>query len=439
MRALRLAPALLLALGACRADTDALKPTTDAECAARDPSTKACGYRCVSVNDPATGCAAPDDCAPCPAPVPNTVGACSPAGECAVYCAAGWSDCNVTGPSSGDGCEVLTGGSDSTHCGSCTRVCPSGVCTDGACDGVAITTLSPVTPRDLEEIGGRLYYVDAGTANPGSAILGAIWSADTSTTVAGQTGAASRWLAAYQAGLLFSGRGPSSLGLGTLPTLPGTPTPWNVLPAVSGTDEIAGLAALGAHAFFSADEQDGVWYFDGAAPHLLQAAAPGVKGFAAHPASGRVYFGTTANGGEIRYTEVTAAGPSTPVVLWEGTGHPSRIAVFDDPSRTYPVPLVFWISEDDGSVRGARSDGAFGIVTLVEPQSAAPVHADIVADAHGVYWSNWLTGRLQMWRASDDRVLELGVSHTPFALAVRHPLVYWTDELRGKILTVPVP
>jgi hypothetical protein len=122
---------------------------------------------------------------------------------------------------------------------------------------------------------------------------------------------------------------------------------------------------------------------------------------------------------------------------------PTRLAVFSN-ARYAAVPLLFWISEDDGSVQRARIDGVGGVVTVVPPGSAPvpAVNVDITADVEGVYWSNWSTGRVDMWRASDGRVVPVGFSAHPRALAVRGTSVFWTDDSGGvdaRVYEVSIP
>ena len=105
------------------AGTDSLAP----QCAA---GTKSCGDACVSMADPAYGCAA-DTCGSC-APVHGEA-ACV-AGQCALgACAAGWGDCNHVAT---DGCE--TDLSSPASCGACGMKCPApahatAACIAGAC------------------------------------------------------------------------------------------------------------------------------------------------------------------------------------------------------------------------------------------------------------------------------------------------------------------
>lgn len=452
MRALRLAPALLAALAACTVETKSLKPKTDAECVAKDPATKACGYKCVRADDPATGCGVPGVCSPCALPaVPNTVPACDTSlaqPTCTILCKEGFSDCNATGIVAGtDGCEVNVNGNDAFHCGSCGRVCPgSGACDAGACSGVAITTVSPVRPQDIQQIGGRLYFVDPDLVNASPTSPGAIWDVDGGVTVVVGTGRDATWLSGWgSGGAIFSGTyldlaNPPlnfDLAIGFVTSIAqGSFIPGPVAYPSSATDLIAGLAAIGTDVYFTAAEQNVVYHYDDGTGTVetLQASPVQPRGIAVDPVSGYGWFGSAANGGEIYKFHRSTSATS---ILASGTGHPSRLAVFDNP--TYFPQLLFWISEDDGSVRAMRTDGGGAIATLVPPQAHAVYYPSITADEHGVYWSNWWTGRLQMWDAATDRVLELGTSFAPFAVAVRYPWVYWTDDLGGALYRVTVP
>ena len=110
--------------GASSADATAGSDASPAPCAG---ATKACGDRCVDVDDPGYGCGV-TGCAPCS--LAHATAGCL-GGACAVAeCARGYEDCDKVGS---NGCEVdLTGSHD--HCGTCIRVCNAGqVCSAGAC------------------------------------------------------------------------------------------------------------------------------------------------------------------------------------------------------------------------------------------------------------------------------------------------------------------
>ena len=82
-----------------------------------EATSKSCGPRCVSVNDPQYGCAAAD-CTPCN--VASAIPACVD-GACAIFtCEPGRADCNAN---PADGCETDLGSPAS--CGSCFNACPA--------------------------------------------------------------------------------------------------------------------------------------------------------------------------------------------------------------------------------------------------------------------------------------------------------------------------
>jgi hypothetical protein len=133
-RAIRLTVcAGFVSFGACTltVDTDYLK---NRQC----PSgTKLCNDRCVSRNDPSTGCAS-DSCVPCS--LGHATANCANNGLCAIAgCLGNYQDCNHIAQ---DGCEVDID-HDPVHCGSCnapacvtangTPDCGAGHCATGAC------------------------------------------------------------------------------------------------------------------------------------------------------------------------------------------------------------------------------------------------------------------------------------------------------------------
>lgn len=118
------------------ADADAGDDAADAADAALDadagcpPGTKSCGGLCVSVDDPATGCAA-TRCEPCD--FADAVATCR-RGACAIAaCVAGRGDCDGK---AANGCETDVS-SDVSRCGGCNVACPSTfgppACVAGVC------------------------------------------------------------------------------------------------------------------------------------------------------------------------------------------------------------------------------------------------------------------------------------------------------------------
>jgi len=107
---------------------DSAKPDADAGCGA---GTKACGGKCVTLDDPAYGCVA-TSCDPCE--IPNASAKCSAAGACELdACAQDFEDCDKD-PSNGCEGNLLN---DPKNCAACGTVCPSEtgtpVCKTGVC------------------------------------------------------------------------------------------------------------------------------------------------------------------------------------------------------------------------------------------------------------------------------------------------------------------
>src|SRR4029077_9165229 len=101
------------------------------------PDQKKCDNRCVSLTDPATGCAAMDSCAPCG--LPHATARCE-GGVCTkVDCITGYGDCDDAMP----GCETDLN-HNPKHCGTCDHPecttangipgCSAGQCATGGCN-----------------------------------------------------------------------------------------------------------------------------------------------------------------------------------------------------------------------------------------------------------------------------------------------------------------
>jgi hypothetical protein len=102
-----------------------------------DPGQKLCMMNCVSIDDPAFGCAAPG-CAACD--LPNALAKCA-SGKCAVdTCKAGFDDCNSMDD---DGCETPLG--TNADCSTCGDKCAA----DSTCDAQAckptVTTVNDLS------------------------------------------------------------------------------------------------------------------------------------------------------------------------------------------------------------------------------------------------------------------------------------------------------
>jgi hypothetical protein len=124
---------LVLALGTGCELVVGLDDLNNGQCGANE---KNCNNRCVSLSDPATGCAALDSCAPCV--LPHATAYCE-SGLCAIAaCIGDYDDCDPAQP----GCETDLA-HDPKHCGSCTATacstangfagCSARQCATGGC------------------------------------------------------------------------------------------------------------------------------------------------------------------------------------------------------------------------------------------------------------------------------------------------------------------
>jgi hypothetical protein len=118
----------LLLASSCTLAND-LAPLKSGNCGS---GKKACDEKCVSLDDPETGCSL-NTCAPCT--LANATVKCAPNGQCAIAaCRKDYEDCDS---SEANGCEVHTS-FDAANCGGCRRVCQpvkngEPGCSNGAC------------------------------------------------------------------------------------------------------------------------------------------------------------------------------------------------------------------------------------------------------------------------------------------------------------------
>jgi hypothetical protein len=135
------------------------------------PGTKLCGATCVTISDPASGCAGVG-CAPCSSN--HATPTCNAAGACAVMiCENGHADCNND---ASDGCEIDTT-SDVSNCSSCNNACPSpanttAACVSGKCGGQCTGTFGDCSAQggcetDLSNDAGNCGACQRACANGG--------------------------------------------------------------------------------------------------------------------------------------------------------------------------------------------------------------------------------------------------------------------------------
>lgn len=414
-----LACALLLPACQLAADPGKYAPKEPAQCGAFE---KACGYRCVPVDDPATGCAAAG-CEPCAAPSgPNQAAVCSATGACAIGCAAGLGDCNG---SAQDGCEQpLTG---DAHCGACGHACAGGASSHCQASGTCTPDVeaSAVTdPRGLT-VGGddKLYFAAGGRLYTPGPEKEALVVAEGLGDVA-QVRARGTWI--YVAG------GPN-----------GAAEVW-------GYDTTAKTATRVDQPGGNLLDLEVSWNFlyesllDSAA--LRRHAGTPSAEFVTFPAAGTRTGGVTVGppptdttafpvlvadddgGGAIHYYGEDGTAYAPPATGLPGVA--SRLTAQLDPDGK----LVAWGTFPDTGSLVRVQDGA---VALVHRGPGAAQLMDLCSDAAGVYWSDADRGIIWEWRASDGAVFPLAIDAVAYALTVYGARVYWTELHTGEVRSVP--
>lgn len=430
-----------VAAAGCVVSTSDLKPRTDDQCVEQVAGTKACGNRCVSVDDPSTGCGTPGDCQPCPAPAEaNTVAACV-SGACSLACTTGYADCNGLPE---DGCEINLQGSDAAHCGHCTHSCGTGVCSGGVCSATEVIGWTGAVPT-----------VMAQDRTDGTTILYGLTPPEAFTTTVGVTSQICRL------------NGPCSSHPGKVTALAAHAGTWWA--GIEGSSDLAiveippagpAVVTTVASASYFGDEIDAIVvtslsrlvyttiasHQDPTGPRsnlhvLARGGAPAGISVAATEGAPRgiggldpfFFVGTPDGGGSLYRYEDLATVVLEAALARSGAPTPTRITTWSDGAGT---DHLFWTSWDDGSVWRAilDADGTVRAPERIAAPSGPTAHMEIVGDADGVFWCNHGTGFVTRWRPEDGAVFHLGWSSSPSSIATDSGgRVYWSDDVDNKI------
>lgn len=481
MRALRVAPALLLALAACSVETGSLEPKTDAVCQAQDAATRACGYKCVRADDPATGCGGPG-CRPCVAAAagdlvycdanslcaskprcgpqrdycgglfdttcedlrtdPQNCGACGTV--CTFGCTGGTCDSRPpcpTGQAYCDGpvdtvCDDLA--TSPVHCGACGHSCGAGSCSALVCTPTLVVTQPGAL--DLSSDGPSTFLLVTGLAPGVSTVLKdfAPW--------ASWTGAGSR-IEADPWGLVAWDRAPAS----TIWSVDYTGTPVISIFAPSGNP----LAGALDPAYFYLVESGGT---APEGPNVL-VGIPRAGGGTSWPVTFALESQLTAVAAAnpfSTYTDVLVGGQSGLIqwVSWDasaggtyasGQDVPVRLVVFSGAVGPQAVTksIAFWLGATGNLYRKELPSGPAEMI--VGPTTTASNYLDLWADADGVYWIDDRPAAIPLvaaWRAAYDDVLPLawGDAADPPARVTATTSgreVYWLSAVSRTVRAVP--
>jgi hypothetical protein len=391
------------------------------------PGQKVCGYKCVPLDDPATGCASAS-CEPC-SPGPNATAACGTEagtptyGQCISQCDVGWGDCNAAV----EGCETRV--NDTNNCGACGRFCIDGLGCDssGYCTptGVAIGP-SPGQIRGLVADpvnSSRVYYASDGydTFLGGNGVIGSV-DAVTSTGgpyINSQPLGPVSCLAGSSSQLFFCVDGiPSQVGLlasyapGTLPEYP---------PVLSGPAGTGGMLAPSIQ---------GLWWVPPGGMQLIWSnltsavAAPftstgGWRAIATDRYTGMVYFADDEGGGRI-LSIADGPSPTSANDVGSGAGEVGAIAV-----RGSGIKEIYWGDLATGNVMRQVN----GVRTVIYRGAGRTTRMRMVADDQGVYWLDETARTVMEYLPGSvygEAVIPLSLGKTPIELAVGIQRIFWT-------------
>jgi hypothetical protein len=461
MRLRHLAPALAFALAACTVETSSLKPRTDAECSAKDPATKACGYKCVSLSDPATGCGSAGSCQPCPRGPNGEAAICDGGGACAfgpaTSCAGGAQLC-------GGECANLQ--TSDRHCGACDHACATGAtCSSGVCSADTIVQAAATSsPRDIDcHEYGYVTFLDAQAM---------AWIEDVSAAptdffavlqYAGPYGVSPRLAAADGSStpyIYYAGRG-TSIDPVTMMAVGGVYEydswgGWIEFIETTATERFSGLALSDGwvyHANESTTESRVRWversplsgptrlFGDLDATGLTTDVGPIVAIATAYDGGTSSFHAFALAGKAVIHLEESPGQPHTPAYkdVWSLPAPADRIAA-TSVSTAGSSRIVLYLADSASGRVWRYPDG--GAATLISgPSATAPGRLALVADAEGAYWTNASAHTVMEYRESDSAVFALAKSSTttePASLCLGpwSGYVAWSDAAANRIYAV---
>jgi hypothetical protein len=429
MRARLLAP-LLLAACTVSPDVSQYEPKSAADC----PGQKACGWRCVDVDDPAAGCTA-DGCEPCPAGGAHTVAVCTAGATCGAACAAGFADCDGS-PS--DGCETPVA-SDAANCGACGRACAD-ACVAGECQTPIATLVadSGEQPRGIAVAGADLVWVTdppiVGGQDPAGVVYRAPIAGGAATATAGFTDGPGHgsWVTSAAGGaLLVSG---TELGSGYhyydcwfLDPSDAAGT----LRSICGWRDHPSFGVWGDFWTGFVEETYSDFYYEEVANPLSGGGASYYPDRTYTVTRGAGFFWVATTGGIYRISEGDADnapdGVSGGGTYFDGLPVrpvPHRVAARSE--ATGLVKVLYFVDLTDGSVWTARTTGAGNAPWRLVRGDGPRSQMDVVADDDGAVWSDYDKG--EIWAAdASGQVYRVASGVRPWAIAITATTVYFTD------------
>ncbi len=461
--------AALASLCACSftPDVSSLKPKSSSDC----PGQKACGYRCVALDDPSVGCSA-SACTPCPTGPTGTVAVCAASGVCGVQCASGLAaadgdpnhgcaasvdafDASI--PSDASDASIASDASDASipsdasdasvpsdpeNCGTQGHACEEGqACNNGLCDtgtavastgaaprGLALTPTAYVWATDPPVAGGvtpkgALHYLGfkSGAQQVDVSGLGhASWVRATTGTEMVAVGGTSD-IDGPMAWLVDPTQSPATMsnlggGQGSYATLVGLElTPNWFVSAIRYPPSGGGLIDVESYSGSSLgiNSGDDTFYSLGAgAGFLWTGERTGVDRLAGDAAN---YFDIVYGGG-IDFSTLSTAPRPDRVTARATTGADAEAAL-----------EVYFADMTDGSIWTGRTTGYPNTTPpwRVVHGAGAKTQMDIAADDEGVVWSDYDKG--EIWALPQGGSPYLLATGRPWAITLTSTRVYWTD------------
>jgi hypothetical protein len=421
-----LAAALLAAGCSLTIDPEKYAP---ADCPAGQ---KACGYKCVSVDDPATGCGGAS-CDACPAVGANSVPACDGSGSCGYACNPGWGDC-LNG--SVDGCEARV--DSAASCGSCGRSCTAPSTCDPlsfVCTPVgALATGGETMGLAEDTVTGRTFALVKPSTASGQLAFVPDLSVPALSVVSTGLGYVSG-LSIYSGDAYF-GRslGQSEIGLVQSLSAPAAPTAFDTIPGLVGPAVDIVTGPSGTLWIPGAGQPARYAPFPAGTPGLEVAVTPVATAVARELGSIRYYL--AGQGGSIWATTSPDSVPSYNIPVVTGAGNVGSMAAVDLGIRR----LLYWVDVDSGDVWRYEAPPADRKERIFRGSGPASMFIAVDTASGDAYWTNREAGTVMAWKAYagfPTAAHVVGRSPSPGRIMVNAAFVFWADDAEQLLRAIP--
>jgi hypothetical protein len=394
---------------------------------------KACGYKCVSIADPATGCGE-SFCTPCPGGAPNAAPACGADATCSFACNPGWGDCSAD-----PGCESRV--DSSASCGACGRSCTA----PSSCDPVslvctpvgAIATEGETKGLAEDPASGWTYALVKPSAESGRlGFVSDLTAATTLSFVSTGLGYVSG-LSIYGNGAYF-GRSVGASEIGLQPLSP--PGALQTFDTISSSPPVVGpaldLVTGPSGTLWIPDVGQPARFTPAELPGTQVAVAPVATAVARELGSIRYYV--AGQDGTIWASTIPDSAPSYVQVV-TGAGRVGAMAAVD----LGGTRLLYWVDADRGDVWRYEAPPADKKERIF--RGSGPAQMFIAVDnwtpSQGdAYWTDRAAGTVMAWKSYGGyprAVHVIGRSPSPGRIMVNAAFVFWADDAEQLLRAVP--